>query len=63
MTKRTRNPFCSPELREAFKLIKARELRRAGRPVPSCLLPTESIKKTDRQRALPFTDPSKEAQQ
>ena len=39
--KRTRRPFCNPELMEAFKAMKRRELIRRGKPIPATLLPNE----------------------
>ena len=56
----SRKPFFGRKVIEAYKRMKARELRRAGRPVPSCLLPTETTPH-DQQRKLPFTDTRKDA--
>ena len=40
--RRTRRPFCNPELMEQFKAMKRRELHRQGKPIPATLLPSES---------------------
>ena len=40
-TRRTRRPFCNPELMEAYKAMKRRELIRQGKSIPLTLLPTQ----------------------
>ena len=57
--RQTSRPFCDQKTMEVYKAMKRRELQRRGRPVPSCLLPTEPDETSRRrdnleQQTLPF---------